>query len=239
YLQADGLGSITSLITETGGFSSTLVLAERYTYDAFGNLRITNYGSDQQMDTADDIILSASTFGNSHFFTGREFDSESGLYHYRLRYYDPRLGRFIQEDPIGLLGGIHFYAYVRNSPMNAIDPFGLGPVKDGVKAALEENLGGHLSGEDREKAATVFEEEARHLGKEDDFIKNSALALAHLRSEKKKKEIEDKLSQEVYDNLHEKAKQDAGLADLEKKLEDAKKAHEQDKEHCGLVKEKK
>jgi RHS repeat-associated protein len=38
-------------------------------------------------------------------FTGREWDPETGLSYFRARYYDPRLGRFISEDPIGLAGG--------------------------------------------------------------------------------------------------------------------------------------
>jgi RHS repeat-associated protein len=58
-------------------------------------------------------------------FTGREYDSETGLYYYRAKYYDPELGRFISEDPIGLEGGINLYAYVGNNPVNNRDPSGL------------------------------------------------------------------------------------------------------------------
>ncbi|HUO61290.1 MAG TPA: RHS repeat-associated core domain-containing protein [Candidatus Acidoferrales bacterium] len=48
------------------------------------------------------------------------------LPHYRARYYSPDIGRFISEDPIGFVGsGTNFYAYVRNSPVNLTDPFGL------------------------------------------------------------------------------------------------------------------
>lgn len=43
----------------------------------------------------------------------------------RARFYDPQLGRFISEDPIGLTGGINQFAYVRNNPQNKIDPSGL------------------------------------------------------------------------------------------------------------------
>ena len=35
-------------------------------------------------------------------FAGREGDGEIGLYYYRARYYDPILGRFLQEDPLPL-----------------------------------------------------------------------------------------------------------------------------------------
>jgi RHS repeat-associated protein len=60
-------------------------------------------------------------------FTAREWDPETGLYYYRARYYDPKGGRFLSEDPIGFGGGVNFYAYVGNGPTNWIDPFGLWP----------------------------------------------------------------------------------------------------------------
>jgi RHS repeat-associated protein len=58
-------------------------------------------------------------------YTGREWDPETGLYYYRARYYDPKAGRFISEDPIGFGGGVNFYGYVENSPVDLIDPSGL------------------------------------------------------------------------------------------------------------------
>ncbi len=58
-------------------------------------------------------------------YTGREWDKETGLYYYRARYYDPMEGRFVSKDPIGYGGGINFYAYVQNNPINHIDPRGL------------------------------------------------------------------------------------------------------------------
>jgi RHS repeat-associated protein len=64
--------------------------------------------------------------GNALRYAAREFDSETGLYYIRARYYDPQLGRFISEDPIGLLGGINLYAYAWNDPINARDPSGMG-----------------------------------------------------------------------------------------------------------------
>ncbi|MBL1259455.1 MAG: hypothetical protein COB33_002855, partial [Thiotrichaceae bacterium] len=62
---------------------------------------------------------------NSLAYTGREQDNESGLYYYRARYYDPEVGRFISEDPLGFEAGINFYAYVNNNPVNFNDPMGL------------------------------------------------------------------------------------------------------------------
>jgi uncharacterized protein RhaS with RHS repeats len=39
---------------------------------------------------------------NPFQYTGRDNDSETGLYYYRARYFDPRVGRFISEDPLGV-----------------------------------------------------------------------------------------------------------------------------------------
>ncbi len=47
--------------------------------------------------------------------------------YYRARYYDPQIGRFISEDPIRFWGGIDFYKYADNNPVNETDPDGLLP----------------------------------------------------------------------------------------------------------------
>jgi RHS repeat-associated protein len=58
-------------------------------------------------------------------YTAREWDPEINLYYYRARYYDPRVGRFISEDPIGMFGGINLYLYVDDCPTTLRDPSGL------------------------------------------------------------------------------------------------------------------
>ena len=64
------------------------------------------------------------TVTNPYGFTGRVLDNESGLMYYRARYYDTNVGRFINEDPIGLLGGMNLYVYCLNNPVNWVDPEG-------------------------------------------------------------------------------------------------------------------
>jgi len=56
---------------------------------------------------------------------GREYDAEARVYYNRARYYDPQLGRFISEDPVGIAGGLNLYGYAGNDPVNRTDPTGL------------------------------------------------------------------------------------------------------------------
>jgi len=66
------------------------------------------------------------TVPNPFRFAARQLDTETGLYYMRARYYDPALGRFVSEDPLGLAAGINPYAYAGNSPVNSRDPSGEG-----------------------------------------------------------------------------------------------------------------
>ncbi len=61
---------------------------------------------------------------NNLRFQGQYFDEETGLHYNRHRYYNPNTGQFISQDPIGLLGGVNCYQYVKN-PIRWIDPLGL------------------------------------------------------------------------------------------------------------------
>ena len=101
YYVQDHLGSVVAE-TDTAG-NATL----RRSYDPWGGM---------------DAV---STTHAGPAFTGREWDPETGLYYYRARYYDPHLGRFINQDPIGLSGGLNLYAYVENAPLSFADPWGL------------------------------------------------------------------------------------------------------------------
>jgi RHS repeat-associated protein len=66
-----------------------------------------------------------STIVNNIRFPGQYYDEETGLHYNYHRYYDPRTGRYLTPDPIGLVGGINLYCYAVNNPVNWIDPLGL------------------------------------------------------------------------------------------------------------------
>ena len=77
-----------------------------------------------QMDAANDPTVWGELTDQSIRFQGQWHDVETGLHYNRFRYYDPEVGRFIHQDPIGLLGGFNLYQYAPN-PLGWIDPFGL------------------------------------------------------------------------------------------------------------------
>jgi len=147
YYHADGLGSVTSLSNGAGA------LAQTYTFDSFGK------------QTA-----STGSLTNPFQYTGRELDSETGLYFYRARYFDPGTGRFLSEDPLGFSIGFNFYAYVLNNPTNDIDSAGLWPDpydlwKKGRRAARRSSCwisfytcGFHL-GEDRKALDSMSDDD--------------------------------------------------------------------------------
>ena len=100
YFLHNGYGDVIQL-TDTAG-----TLVKTYDYDAFGNEK-----NPDPIDT------------NMFRYCGEYFDKETGTIYLRARYYDPTIGRFITEDPIG--AGLNWYTYCGNNPIMFIDPLGL------------------------------------------------------------------------------------------------------------------
>jgi RHS repeat-associated protein len=117
FLHADALGSVVKQSSSAGA----IVLTRQY--DAWGNLEI-------------------GTSVASYAFTGREWDSELGLYYYRARYYDPRVSRFIGEDPVARDDGGDLYSYVLGNPVLMTDPSGRVPEEPRCDASCRPEVPG-------------------------------------------------------------------------------------------------
>ncbi|MBT2747150.1 MULTISPECIES: RHS repeat-associated core domain-containing protein [unclassified Lysobacter] len=74
-------------------------------------------------------------------FPGQQYDSISDLNYNYFRDYDPSVGRYVQSDPIGLIGGVSTYAYVLSNPSIWTDPKGLFVVTNGNGSSCEGAIG--------------------------------------------------------------------------------------------------
>jgi len=104
YYFTDGNRNVSALIDVSGHVSA------QYRYDSFGNL-LSKSGPMADV--------------NLRRFSSEEFHARSGLYYYGFRYYQPNLQRWLNQDPIGIAGGLNLYGFVGNSPVGRVDIYGL------------------------------------------------------------------------------------------------------------------
>jgi len=133
YYLTNSLGSVVGLTDQDG------TVANRYRYDPFGNTM--NQGTEE-------------TVSNPFRFGGEFYDSQIKLYKQGLRFYDPRLGRWTQRDPLDQLTEprqSNRYGFVGQDPVNLVDPSGahMGEVVDrcfegflGTESSFAECFGG-------------------------------------------------------------------------------------------------
>ena len=106
YVVQDRLHSVRGLIKRDGTW--------------LRSLRYGPYGAVVSNDSSRTLTLKL-----RYQWTGREYDSETGFYFFRARYYDPGVRRFIQADPIGYGGGGNLYAYGDGGPLEGRDASGM------------------------------------------------------------------------------------------------------------------
>lgn len=110
YVMADALNSVVAEVAADGTNRTTRQ------FSAFGESSVSG---------------EVPSMGNA--YTGRE-DDKTSLIFYRARYYDPALKRFVSEDPMRLLAGANFFAYVNGRPTQLVDALGLEEKPVGQKA---------------------------------------------------------------------------------------------------------
>jgi RHS repeat-associated protein len=120
YYHQNALWSVEAVTDHTG------TPVERYAYDAYGAVTISN-GSGSPLPL-NPWGTPHSPIGNPWMYTGRQLDEETGLYYYRARYYDPMKGRFLQRDRVESASRTNLYEYVRDNPENRLDPSGLADI---------------------------------------------------------------------------------------------------------------
>jgi RHS repeat-associated protein len=111
----DWQGSVRHLASYNAATDTTTIENEKF-FDAYGNVT-------SESNSAVDTLFA---------YTGRMFDDDTGLQNNLNRWYDPTVGRWLSEDPIGFeAGDPNQYRYVGNSPGDSIDPSGLeaGPIQ--------------------------------------------------------------------------------------------------------------
>jgi RHS repeat-associated protein len=109
WYQNDHLGTPIALTSNMG---DTLYECQ---YNAYGQIINETYHQDDFNALPDNPLR----------FQGQYYDEETGLHYNLNRYYDPFTGRYITQDPIGILSDINLYRYVGNNPISGIDPLGL------------------------------------------------------------------------------------------------------------------
>ena len=140
--EADASNNITRKYIYGRGLLSVATHSARYFYHFNGNGNTTalsdinqNIVNSYGYDPFGSVLTQQEAIAQPFKFVGQYgvMAEPNGLYYMRARYYDPSVGRFMSEDPIGFDGGdVNLYAYVLSNPIMNVDPSGLDPISCSV-----------------------------------------------------------------------------------------------------------
>lgn len=133
YYVHDHLYSPVALLEDDGD------VIERYEYDAYGKRSIYDASFNTRTSSNYDLAIA---------FTGQRLDTlddgDLEIMYYKNRYYDPEMGRFLTQDPIGYADGMNLYEYVSSRSIISVDPLGLMITECPVVGKLAGKLAGKL-----------------------------------------------------------------------------------------------
>ena len=139
----DKLGSVRDIVSSSGTELDHIV------YDSFGNI----------------LTETNAANGDRFKYAGMEYDSATGQYYDRARYYNPAGGRFERTDPTFFAAGdSNLYRYAGNGPTDSVDPFGTTDSGGGQGSAYNVGLAGLLAQQARNRARTAAVGEASSSG---------------------------------------------------------------------------
>ena len=135
---AGGVGGLLAVVAHTGPGAGTYLAVS----DARGNVaayvRVQPGGAAAEVAATFEYAPFGDTVGQWYLddeaehaldgaprFATKLFDSETGLYYFGYRHYDPKARRWLSRDPLAEAAGPNLYAYCHNDPINNIDPLGL------------------------------------------------------------------------------------------------------------------
>ena len=139
YFLHDAFGNVIALTDENQQITAV------YQYDAFGNPLVS---PETEVVSLASSPVPTGVLHNPYRWCGAwgyYWDEDTGLYLLGLRWYESFTGRFLTRDPLGFASGdSNLYRYVRNNPVNEVDPWGLWDIEVGfyiVKLRIGKNQG--------------------------------------------------------------------------------------------------